>query len=323
MWSMPFCSQLSTSSQRQHCRDRRARKTCEPILMLGCATRTFKPAAVHLCYSLHRELGDSGVRNREGALLLLHRTSHPEELSPAQRLQQRPQPERGGETMGTAGSHCNCKTHKTVALRVAAVIIFGLLMAVIALAVLSGRSPAAWGPCCPDTWVGYLGKCYYFSKTEGNWPDSRSNCSALGASLAGIDTPQEMFFMQHSKGKFDHWIGLWRHPDQPWKWANGTKFNHCCLVPHLWTLRWAPVAASRLLPLHATPLVATPHLPPLHATPLMAAPRLPPLHATLLMAAPRLPPLHATPLMAAPHLPPLHAMPLVAAPCLLPLYWLQ
>ncbi|XP_075769954.1 C-type lectin domain family 2 member B-like [Pelodiscus sinensis] len=132
--------------------------------------------------------------------------------------------------MESAGSHCNCKTHKTVALGVAAVVIFGLLMAVIALAVLSGRSPAAWGPCCPDTWVGYQGKCYYFSKTEGNWPDSWSNCSALGASLAGIDTPQEMFFMQHSKGKFDHWIGLWRHPDQPWKWANGTEFNHWFVI---------------------------------------------------------------------------------------------
>ncbi|XP_075761371.1 torsin-1A-like isoform X3 [Pelodiscus sinensis] len=46
MWSMPFCSQLSTSSQRQQCRDRRAGKNCGPILILGCATRTFKPAAV-------------------------------------------------------------------------------------------------------------------------------------------------------------------------------------------------------------------------------------------------------------------------------------
>uniref|UniRef100_A0A674IMM4 C-type lectin domain-containing protein n=1 Tax=Terrapene triunguis TaxID=2587831 RepID=A0A674IMM4_9SAUR len=36
---------------------------------------------------------------------------------------------------------------------------------------------------CPDGWVGYLGKCYYFSEAEGNWDFSQSNCSSFGASL--------------------------------------------------------------------------------------------------------------------------------------------
>uniref|UniRef100_A0A452GJ93 C-type lectin domain-containing protein n=1 Tax=Gopherus agassizii TaxID=38772 RepID=A0A452GJ93_9SAUR len=47
------------------------------------------------------------------------------------------------------------------------------------------------GPCCPDGWIGYRGKCYYFSETEGNWTYSQSQCSALNASLAGIDSEQE------------------------------------------------------------------------------------------------------------------------------------
>ncbi|XP_075769454.1 C-type lectin domain family 2 member D-like [Pelodiscus sinensis] len=91
---------------------------------------------------------------------------------------------------------------------------------------LSGRSPAVQGPACPDGWVGYQGKCFYFSEGEGNWTYSRSRCSALGASLAGIDNKQEMDFLLRYKGKFDHWISLWRDPGQPWKWANGTEFNN-------------------------------------------------------------------------------------------------
>ncbi|KAH1182627.1 hypothetical protein KIL84_004119, partial [Mauremys mutica] len=51
-------------------------------------------------------------------------------------------------------------------------------------------------PCCPDGWVGYRGKCYYFSETEGNWTYSRSNCSSLGASLAGIDSEQDMVYFE-------------------------------------------------------------------------------------------------------------------------------
>ncbi|KAH1183410.1 hypothetical protein KIL84_004902, partial [Mauremys mutica] len=82
-------------------------------------------------------------------------------------------------------------------------------------------------PCCPDGWVGYQGRCYYFSKTEGNWNYSLTNCSALSASLAGIDSEQDMAFMLRYKGKSDHWIGLRREQElgQPWKWANGTEFN--------------------------------------------------------------------------------------------------
>ncbi|XP_043384244.1 C-type lectin domain family 2 member D isoform X3 [Chelonia mydas] len=81
------------------------------------------------------------------------------------------------------------------------------------------------GPCCPDGWVGYQGKCYYFSEAQENWTYSQNNCTALGASLAVIDSEQEMFLLR-CKGKLVHWLGLWREQDQPWKWANGTEFNN-------------------------------------------------------------------------------------------------
>nr|XP_005311367.2 C-type lectin domain family 2 member F-like [Chrysemys picta bellii] len=54
------------------------------------------------------------------------------------------------------------------------------------LAVEKSKPPVgAAGPGCPDGWIGYRGKCYYFSETEGNWTYSQSQCSALSASLAG------------------------------------------------------------------------------------------------------------------------------------------
>ncbi|KYO29946.1 C-type lectin domain family 2 member E-like [Alligator mississippiensis] len=45
---------------------------------------------------------------------------------------------------------------------------------------------------CPADWIGYLGRCYYFSEAKGSWDSSQSSCSSLGASLARIDNEKEM-----------------------------------------------------------------------------------------------------------------------------------
>uniref|UniRef100_A0A8C8RIL0 C-type lectin domain-containing protein n=1 Tax=Pelusios castaneus TaxID=367368 RepID=A0A8C8RIL0_9SAUR len=79
---------------------------------------------------------------------------------------------------------------------------------------------------CPDDWVGYQGKCYFFSETESNWSTSQSHCSSYNASLALIDSWKELNFTRRYKGVFYHWIGLWREQGQPWKWSNGTIFNN-------------------------------------------------------------------------------------------------
>uniref|UniRef100_A0A8C4W0W9 C-type lectin domain-containing protein n=1 Tax=Gopherus evgoodei TaxID=1825980 RepID=A0A8C4W0W9_9SAUR len=81
-------------------------------------------------------------------------------------------------------------------------------------------------PSCVDGWVGYRGKCYYFSEAEGNWNNSQSHCSALSASLAVIDTWQDLDFVLQYKGTTDPWIGLRRGSNHHWKWANGTKFSN-------------------------------------------------------------------------------------------------
>ncbi|XP_027679047.2 C-type lectin domain family 2 member L isoform X1 [Chelonia mydas] len=112
----------------------------------------------------------------------------------------------GGVERGPGSNHTlrKCASHQgpVPAVTLAAVIVF-LLITIIAIATLAellrvekSKPPlAAPGPpavpCCPDGWIGYRGKCYYFSETEGNWTYSQSQCSALNASLAGIDSEQE------------------------------------------------------------------------------------------------------------------------------------
>ncbi|XP_061875657.1 C-type lectin domain family 2 member E isoform X2 [Colius striatus] len=80
---------------------------------------------------------------------------------------------------------------------------------------------------CPFDWIGYRGRCYYFSEAEGNWTSSQDNCSALGASLATLDTGEDLSFVMRYKGVSDHWIGLSREDEeQPWKWVNDSHLSH-------------------------------------------------------------------------------------------------
>ncbi|XP_044837418.1 C-type lectin domain family 2 member D-like isoform X1 [Mauremys mutica] len=92
---------------------------------------------------------------------------------------------------------------------------------------LNAKCPAA---CCPDGWVGFRGKCYYFSDAEGTWDSSQSLCSSLNASLAEIDTQKDLDFIMRYKGVSEFWIGLKRETAQPWRWVNGKQFNNLFTV---------------------------------------------------------------------------------------------
>ncbi|XP_039374615.1 C-type lectin domain family 2 member D-like isoform X2 [Mauremys reevesii] len=95
--------------------------------------------------------------------------------------------------------------------------------------VVTSRPSPPWPPaasCCPDGWIRIQGKCYYFSKAEENWTYSQNFCSSHGASLAEIESPQELGSLLPYKGRLDHWIGLRKDTGQVWKWADGTEFDH-------------------------------------------------------------------------------------------------
>ncbi|XP_062825669.1 C-type lectin domain family 2 member B [Anolis carolinensis] len=105
-----------------------------------------------------------------------------------------------------------------------------VVTALIVLGVMPTKSscgicPATTVLSCPSGWVGYEGKCYNFSESEGTWDSSQNNCSASGASLVVIEDQKEMDFIMQHKRATDYWIGLKREKGQPWKWPNGTVFN--------------------------------------------------------------------------------------------------
>ncbi|XP_069506587.1 C-type lectin domain family 2 member D-like [Ambystoma mexicanum] len=97
-------------------------------------------------------------------------------------------------------------------------------------------------PPCGDGWIWFRNTCYYFSEEEANWDAAKHACASFNSSLAVIDNQREMDFVMRYKGKRDHWIGLRRDSDQPWKWVNGTEFSNwftirdyseCAFLNHL------------------------------------------------------------------------------------------
>ncbi|XP_009462440.1 PREDICTED: C-type lectin domain family 2 member E-like [Nipponia nippon] len=104
-------------------------------------------------------------------------------------------------------------------------LIFALLVA-LAVAHTGPHLPHPdFSHVCPGTWLGFQGKCYYFSETESNWTTSQESCEALGASLALITTMDELAFIKRYKGEANHWFGL-RKEYNSWWWSNGTAFNN-------------------------------------------------------------------------------------------------
>nr|XP_012602523.1 C-type lectin domain family 2 member D isoform X2 [Microcebus murinus] len=79
---------------------------------------------------------------------------------------------------------------------------------------------------CPESWIGFGSKCFYFSEDTRNWTFSQTFCTSLEAHLAQFQTPEELDFLKRYKGPSDHWIGLYRKSArQSWKWTDNTEYN--------------------------------------------------------------------------------------------------
>ncbi|KAM7129871.1 C-type lectin domain family 2 member L-like isoform 7-T12 [Ciconia maguari] len=77
---------------------------------------------------------------------------------------------------------------------------------------------------CPDDWLYYKKKCYYHSRAMADWNSSQEFCSAYGASLAVVDSHQELDFIMYRIRITDFWIGL-RRKGNKFFWVNGELFN--------------------------------------------------------------------------------------------------
>ncbi|XP_066842966.1 C-type lectin domain family 2 member B-like isoform X2 [Anser cygnoides] len=108
---------------------------------------------------------------------------------------------------------------------VLSVLVVVLLVALIVVQLQSRSSHPQFSHVCPDTWIGFQGKCYYFSENKSNWNTSLEKCKALEASLTSIDSLDELAFIKHYRGQANHWFGLHKEGDGQWRWTNGTAFN--------------------------------------------------------------------------------------------------
>uniref|UniRef100_A0A8B9R0I3 C-type lectin domain-containing protein n=1 Tax=Anas platyrhynchos TaxID=8839 RepID=A0A8B9R0I3_ANAPL len=94
------------------------------------------------------------------------------------------------------------------------------------VAIHSRSSHPQFSHVCPDKWIGFQSKCYYFSGNTSDWNTSLEKCKALEASLTSIDSLEELAFIRHCKGQGNHWFGLHKEVNGQWRWTNGTAFNN-------------------------------------------------------------------------------------------------
>ncbi|XP_077187357.1 C-type lectin domain family 2 member B-like [Paroedura picta] len=120
-------------------------------------------------------------------------------------------------------------------------VIFGILGVVAVLALIisvtfniiqAGRrcqvDPGTSGASLrSQDWVEQEGMSYFFSKVEGDWNASLSDCLNRGASLAVIETAEEMVFIKKNRAPGElYWLGILREKVQePFKRLDGSVFN--------------------------------------------------------------------------------------------------
>ncbi|XP_054831149.1 C-type lectin domain family 2 member B-like isoform X2 [Eublepharis macularius] len=141
------------------------------------------------------------------------------------------------ETFPTDSTTSSLCRKKTIRMFIIIAILIGLHIFVVVMW-FSVHKKSAAGPSppsqcflyiisCPKSWVGYEGRCYYFSDVEGTWDFAQRQCSSYNASLSSIDTPEEMDFLMRYKISADHWFGLRRQTvGESWKWTNDSIFNN-------------------------------------------------------------------------------------------------
>uniref|UniRef100_A0A8B9UIG7 C-type lectin domain-containing protein n=1 Tax=Anas zonorhyncha TaxID=75864 RepID=A0A8B9UIG7_9AVES len=109
---------------------------------------------------------------------------------------------------------------------VLSLLVLALLVALIVVQLQSRSSHPQFSHVCPDKWIGFQSKCYYFSENRSDWNTSLENCKALEASLTSIDSQEELAFIKHYTGQRNHWLGLHEEGDGQWRWTNRTAFNN-------------------------------------------------------------------------------------------------
>uniref|UniRef100_A0A3Q0SDB6 Collectin-12 n=1 Tax=Amphilophus citrinellus TaxID=61819 RepID=A0A3Q0SDB6_AMPCI len=86
-------------------------------------------------------------------------------------------------------------------------------------------APTLWAPGCPDEWLNYKNKCYFFSKDLHSFDDAKATCELMSASLVIIsDMEEQKWLKRQIFGKGYFWMGLTdREEESMWRWLDGTE----------------------------------------------------------------------------------------------------
>uniref|UniRef100_A0A8C8TTL1 C-type lectin domain family 5 member A n=1 Tax=Peromyscus maniculatus bairdii TaxID=230844 RepID=A0A8C8TTL1_PERMB len=81
-------------------------------------------------------------------------------------------------------------------------------------------------PICPKDWDFHQGRCFFFSTSESSWENSRDDCASKESTLAIVNTPQILKYLQDIAGAEKYFVGLRRQPgEREWRWINNSAFN--------------------------------------------------------------------------------------------------
>ncbi|KAJ1122366.1 hypothetical protein NDU88_000856 [Pleurodeles waltl] len=89
------------------------------------------------------------------------------------------------------------------------------------------------GKCmfCPEGWVVFGPRCYFFSPLEQNWESSERSCRDLDAHLVVIRSHDQMRFLVDLINSIT-WIGLSdKDIENDWRWVDGTPYGY---TPKFW-----------------------------------------------------------------------------------------
>ncbi|XP_054420052.1 C-type lectin domain family 5 member A [Pteronotus mesoamericanus] len=90
----------------------------------------------------------------------------------------------------------------------------------------SFNSTGSNGTVCPSRWNFHQGRCFFLSTSERAWNKSRGNCEAQGSTVAIVNTPEKVKFLQDITGAEKYFIGLqYQHAEKRWRWINNSIFN--------------------------------------------------------------------------------------------------
>ncbi|XP_070370617.1 C-type lectin domain family 2 member L isoform X2 [Equus asinus] len=101
-----------------------------------------------------------------------------------------------------------------------AVLLFAIL---VVMSILASKGCIKCEAPCPEDWLLYGRKCYFFSEEPRDWNTGRQYCHTHEAALAVIQSQKELEFMFKFTRR-EPWIGLRRVGDE-FHWVNGDPFD--------------------------------------------------------------------------------------------------